>query len=231
MNYVIGDICGRYDQFSQLLDLMDIGDKGTLLFTGNYIGHPEGSVKVLSRIKEMSESSDTEVVAIKGDREEIMTRALQSPILEDSVRDERPYLYGLEDIDWWGIWKNMGGEEIAASLGQLSDVDFLELAAWVSELPYCWTGPVAEKEVLLCHAGIDPNEIPMSTQSIESLLWATDWQEDYFKNRANSPWDLVIHGHMSRDDAGVIRRGILPMYSSEALIGYRIEDGEKFVVK
>jgi serine/threonine protein phosphatase 1 len=157
--FAIGDVHGRFDLLSLALD--EIGDleaqDARLVMLGDYVDRGPESREVVDEL--MRRSSDTRVVCLRGNHEEMMLRALEDPGAE-------------------GPWFLNGGDATLASYG--GEVP-AEHRAWLRGLPISHQ---SEHQVFV-HGGVRPG-VPLDAQDPRDLLWIRqpflDSGEDFGKH-------------------------------------------------
>ena len=187
--YAVGDIHGRFDLLSDLLEKMideqkDLPPMCThLVFLGDLIDRGPASRQVIDMVR-LSTGGNAPLVVLKGNHEEIMADAWRG------------------DADALAGWLNYGGIETLVSFGadpaaidpdRLGDTLALVRATipeaiidWIDGLPLMWQfGDYA-----FVHAGIRPG-LPLNQQEAVDLLWIRDEFLD-FTNRHER---MIVHGH------------------------------------
>lgn len=234
MHYVIGDVHGCRQELEDLLHRVGPGAGDTLLFVGDYIDGGPDSVGVLSLVQELDKQTGSDVVALRGEHEQVLLLALPTENVS-----YYPYLYKRSPVNWWGIWENMGGRPTAAAMVATWDEDELEdYVSWISEMPLYWSERVEDLNVFVSHAGINPLASDLVNQSTYDLLWSTNWESDYVvrKRRGRkAPWDRIIYGHTPRMySAGHRKDDLVPVdggcVQGGHLVAYCIETEEMWTV-
>lgn len=212
--YAIGDIHGRYDLLTSLMD--QIGEHAGALppsrslhivMLGDIIDRGPQSAAALELLYDLQKTSDR-VVVLLGNHEEAMLQALEGST--ESLRG----------------WMNVGGDATVRSFGldpyQRDDDprDYIrklraavprEWVAWLKRLPlFARSG-----DYFFCHAGIRPG-VALRRQTRSDLLWI---REDFLDDEADHG-AVIVHGHSIEPevtiranrigiDTGAYRTGVL----------------------
>lgn len=189
--YAIGDIHGRADLLSELLDLIRkdaarAPERRTVLVTlGDYVDRGEWSRHVVDMLLE-DPLPGAELVALKGNHEELLLRFLEEP---DAVSrlwlgnggDATLRSYGIEPSRYLPLgdgWQRMS-RLLAEALPEPHRRFFEALRLHHAEGGY-----------LFVHAGIRPG-LPLEEQTAETLLWV----RDLFLSSEADHGSVVVHGH------------------------------------
>jgi serine/threonine protein phosphatase 1 len=178
---VIGDIHGCYDEFIELLDAVKFNGKTEkLILLGDYIDRGENSYKVIKKVQELQEKYPDNVIALRGNHEQMLIDACNSN-----------FKYSSE----WQTWRYNGGYGTMKSFEEAGTEVLAELE-WFENLPLYYE----DDSRIYVHAGINLS-IPMTEQRPCTLLWVREsflWDsQKYYKQ--------VIFGHtpsfsMTKDD-------------------------------
>lgn len=181
--YIIGDIHGEYQKLVDLLEEIrlhkirkNVGFP-VLCFVGDYVDRGPDSKGVLDLVKSMQEAEPIDfyqVVALKGNHEDMMVRSQTSKYYEDM------WLYngGLQTVGSF-ITSPRNGMKVKDILGE-------DLFEWCKNLPeYYEIG-----NICVAHAGIDMREHPASIHTSEQLLWSRGLRMD-----AHNIYKYTVHGH------------------------------------
>ncbi|WP_250152102.1 metallophosphoesterase family protein [Ancylobacter radicis] len=187
--YATGDIHGRYDLLSRLLDdaLRDMGTGAAgvtsqFVFLGDYIDRGADTRRVLDCLIKGRSASGW--VCLKGNHEAMLLDAL------DGRRD-------------WSSWLANGGVETLFSYGLLAR-DYMT-AGRTSELREAVLEAMPAEHLaflrdlpashvvggyFFCHAGIRPG-LPLDRQTEDDLLWI----RDVFVDSGDDHGKRIVHGH------------------------------------
>lgn len=141
--FAIGDSHGCVDELRALLGKIDPKPGDTVVFLGDYIDRGPDSKGVIDVVRGY-QPEGVRVVALKGNHEDMMERALLDKNL----------------LEWW--YRN-GGEATVQSYGGSIPED---ARAWCRALPLTYRADGH----FFCHAGVHPNAT-LDEQDEESLLW------------------------------------------------------------
>ncbi|MBV8425996.1 MAG: serine/threonine protein phosphatase [Hyphomicrobiales bacterium] len=186
--YAVGDIHGRVDLLSRMLDLIRTHEAkapsaaSTMVFLGDYVDRGPSSREVIDRL--LAFGKEHRSVFLMGNHEEALLRFLVDP------RD------GLQ-------WFRLGGLQTLASYG--IDIDALHFGvgpegvrtAFLAALPdahreFFLTLELSRSigEFFFCHAGVRPG-VELGTQAPHDLIWIREefltWRGDFGM--------MVVHGH------------------------------------
>lgn len=226
--YAVGDIHGRFDLFSRLMDLIERDQAGRVpvptqvLLLGDIIDRGPDSARMVRCCMTLTAASRRFVV-LKGNHEEMMVEALRG------------------NLKVFGHWLNFGGRAALLSWGVAPDVlqEPVTLAAlrtaaaavgndvltWLANLPLYHQ----HDGFLFVHAGIRPG-VPLRKQRPEDLLWITD----DFLNSSVAHGMTVVHGHSISESGAAIRTNRIGIdtgaYRTERLTALGVENGETWTL-
>lgn len=230
--YAVGDIHGRDDLLSELLDRIEQDAWSrpiratVLVFLGDYIDRGPASRGVVERLRTLR-LPDTQTIFLAGNHEEALVR-----ILRGSARH-------VDD------WLRFGGRECLASYGldpdktaamtareaarAIREAIPAEHAAFLTHLG----DSLSIGGYLFVHAGIRPG-VPLARQSQDDLRWI----RRPFLDDDRDHGFIVVHGHTISDgvdqtvnrigiDTGAYRTGILTALVLEGAERRYIQTGDK----
>ena len=187
--YAIGDIHGRYDLLSPLLDAIvaeadAAAGRTKVVFLGDYVDRGPDSNKVLQRLVEMRAQREVEAIFLVGNHDEMLLKFLKDPAAGP-------------------VWAGFGGRQTLISYG-VQPPNGRDAEAW-TEASEALAAAVPEAHRLLledaaesviigdyffAHAGARPG-IPLERQVRSDLLWI---REAFLEDA--TPFDkVVVHGH------------------------------------
>lgn len=228
--YAIGDIHGRADLLSQLLekiftDIQSKGDNKTnrLIFLGDYVDRGLQSKLVLD-ILTQSPPKNVHYTFIKGNHEDAMIDFLEDPANKNN-------------------WLQYGGIETLLSYntsmkpGRLTAKEYSELGAnFLEALPAAHLNFLKDLELhttsgdyYFCHAGVNPNT-PLSDQRPHDLMWV----RDNFIHHTPLFEKVIVHGHTICPDVTFLPNRIAVdtgAYYSGHLSALVLEDEDKKVLQ
>ncbi len=197
--YAIGDIHGRLDLLSQLIDLIK-NDRSkrkiktaSLVLLGDYVDRGKESKQVIDYILSLKQD-DFDVHCIKGNHEQLLLN----------------FYHDSSDAE---IWFNNGGKDTLQSYGVNVEQDLPHIHDdFIERLPnkhlkffQSLSTPKVIGDYCFVHAGIRP-EVPLEEQEEHDLLWI----RDEFLTSSTLHEKIVIHGHSitSEPDVQTNRIGI-----------------------
>lgn len=222
--YAIGDVHGRLDLLSDLLDKIDADSQARpcqrefIVFLGDLIDRGPDSRGVLNLLQAIRPKLPNPVF-VMGNHEEMLLRVLG------------------DDPERIWDWMSFGGYEFAQSygveVGRLATLPAATAAAEIraavpqSDLAFVesFVDSFRFGDYLLVHAGIRPGT-PLEQQKIADLRWI---REDFLESSAIHPF-IVVHGHTISDgpDERPNRIGIdTGAYASGVLTALCLEGTER----
>lgn len=194
--YAVGDIHGRADLLTELLDKIwaDAGDKkNTLVFLGDYVDRGPSSKGVVELVSNLTRPG-WEIVCLRGNHEESLLEFLRNP-------------------DIYQAWRAFGGGETLWSYGvkppTFSDRKEVTRAQqeFAEKLPpshFAFLSNLAFSHTIggyhFVHAGVRPG-LALERQVPEDQLWI---REDFLLHEGTFE-KIIVHGH-SPSEAPVVRR-------------------------
>ncbi|WP_336964203.1 metallophosphoesterase family protein [Sphingobium aquiterrae] len=225
--YAIGDIHGRFDLLTDLLERIeqhafaqpDPADT-RIVILGDMIDRGPDSAAVVAHLHAMQQQDDRLVVLL-GNHEELMLRAMTD---EPGVMRAWVRAGGDATLLSFGVAPPHDADDIdrcAADLRQAVPMDRIE---WMGGLPLT----ARSGDYLFCHAGIRPG-VAIKRQRRGDLLWI----RDEFLEDERDHGVVVVHGHSISE--GVEDRGNrigidTGAYRSGMLTGLYLEGGTREVL-
>ena len=185
MNYVISDIHGCYDQFIELLDLIQLKETDAMYVLGDVVDRGPHPIKTLLKLMEMPN-----VVCVVGNHELMALdglRFLNTQITTESVDAIDAELLG-NLIDW----QRNGSETTIEEFKQLDQEMRREVLSFIMEFSMYEELTVNGQKYLLVHAGLGDYspEKQIEDYSLKNLVWdRADYDTQYFEDT------IVITGH------------------------------------
>jgi serine/threonine protein phosphatase 1 len=185
MTYVISDIHGYYDQFMELLDLIQLKDTDTLYVLGDVVDRGPHPIKTLLKLMEMPD-----VICLVGNHELMALdglRFLNTQITTESV--------GAIDAELLGNlldWQQNGSETTIEEFKHLDQEMRRELLSFIMGFSLYEELTVNGQQYLLVHAGLGEYspEKRIEDYSLKNLVWdRADYDTQYFEDT------IVITGH------------------------------------
>lgn len=164
----IGDLHGCYYTMIDLFNKLNIDFcRDKVIFLGDYIDRGFLPIKVIETVKELQQKHFNNVIALKGNHCDMMTR----------------YYFEQNPCWTWNGYKNTIGQ-----FEELPDWEQRELLQWMKNLPLRYE----TENYRFCHAGYWPEGV--DEYGYDKVLWNRDWLYDNRKSPTNSD-KLVIFGH------------------------------------
>jgi serine/threonine protein phosphatase 1 len=176
--FFITDIHGHFKPFEKLLQSVRFNpNEDRLIIGGDMIDRGPDSGEVLKKIKYLQDNYPDNVVALKGNHEEMMEEHLN----EINRR-----------------WLSHGGFESLQSFNRVfpNDEEFYRHLGWVKNLPII----LETDEFIFTHAGISPSHSIKKQPS--EIIWTTQEEfygfnkQDILKCTGNKP---IVHGHTATE--------------------------------
>lgn len=174
--YAMSDIHGELDIFKETLKLVDLGNKDNkLILLGDYIDRGNKSCETLYFIKKLTEKYPNQVIALRGNHEEMFLELLFSKdflLTSGSYNEIQNYL---SDKELDRIVNNCNASlPIQAKIGVIYKemivqirIKHSELIKWIQSLPYYYE----TKKQIYVHAGVDEEA---------EEYWKWGCEDDYF---------------------------------------------------
>jgi serine/threonine protein phosphatase 1 len=181
---VIGDIHGRADLLSRLLDMLDPGTQ--IVTVGDYIDRGEESAEVLDILRRRQQAAPETFACLMGNHEKMMLDFLDRP-------EERGRRWlrngGLQTLASFGVGQvneSSSPREMVRAGERLRTAMPEGMESWLRELPKTWNSGT----LWVVHGAADPN-VPMTRQDERVLLWG---HQAFLRDaRPDGLW--VAHGH------------------------------------
>ena len=187
--YAVGDIHGRDDLLSPLLDtiLAEAGAAAahtTVVFLGDYVDRGADSNRVLQRLVDLRSQGRVETRFLLGNHDEMLLKFLDDPAAGP-------------------VWADFGGRQTLISYG-VQPPSGRDVEAWTATAEaFAAATPAAHLQLLqaaaecavigdyfFAHAGARPGE-PLDSQTRSDLLWI---RESFLEDER--PFDkVIVHGH------------------------------------
>lgn len=162
----IGDIHGDIVKLNTLLDKLNLSQKDTVVFLGDYIDVGNNSMEVIDKLILLSKKINC--IFLKGNHEDLLLKCAKTKSEEDMVN-----------------WLMVGGLATYYNYGDINLIFNKHLDFFLKLQLYYET-----EKYLFVHGGIRPN-IPLLEQSKEDILWIRD---DFIYN-THGLKQKVIFGH------------------------------------
>lgn len=176
--YAIADLHGRADLLKMAVKEIRSRDAtGTIVTLGDYIDRGPESRQA---IEYLMSKQDKNFVCLKGNHEDIMSRAYRQP---------------MRNLNWW--ISNGGGQTIHSYGKRLDEIPELHVR-WIESLPTYYE----DKHRVFVHAGVKDG-VPLDKQTEEMLLWYL-YPDDH-----EGGWNgkHVVHGHHQFPNGPIVKTG------------------------
>lgn len=227
MIYIMSDIHGRYDEYKQLLELVEFNDADTLFVLGDMVDRGEKSMEVL-----LDMMYRTNVYPIAGNHDLLALACLKElakEITEDSIAD-----LDLTTLDMMLDWlTNLGGQATLASFQKLNVDDRMAVLEYIEDLELYEEIAVGGTNYVLAHTlGFNhfaPNK-PLAEYTAEDLLdTRCDYGVVYYPDKilvtGHTPALCIVENHYKNTmfkgnnhiavDCGMKRLGIICLDTKE----------------
>ncbi len=183
--YVISDIHGMYDKFTEMLEIINLKNDDTLYILGDVFDRGPEPIKVLLKLMEMPN-----VRMLRGNHEEMALKCL--PTLLEEITEIS--IAALDDvfINDLLIWQMNGNQSTLDEFYILENdtknkvLEYLRNTILFKELI------VNDTEYLLVHAGLgnfSPDKV-LGTYTVNELVWErADYEKQYFEDK------YLVTGH------------------------------------
>lgn len=228
--YAIGDIHGRLDLLTPLLDQirndagMGADQTPMLIFLGDYIDRGPQSREVIECVRTMKQARDFEVRTLMGNHEQVMLSFLDDPTVGTS-------------------WVEFGGGETLTAYGVPRPALRSEVDAWIQAsealakaLPdehlrflRSLETSVTLGDYMFVHAGVRPS-VALDAQEASDLLWI---RHEFLENDRRLD-KIIVHGHTPEVEPhlGRVRIGIdTGAYATGVLTAVRLSDSERAILQ
>lgn len=198
MHYVISDIHGCYEQFRQLLDIIEFKEDDVLYVLGDAVDRGPEPVKVLELM-----SLYPNIYPLMGNHEYMMLNVLPQ-LLEEVTEDNIESTLTFDFMNHYDTWMRNGGDTTIKGFKELSREDRSFYMDYVSEFTLYETLNVDGTSYLLIHSLPSDYDGKGSIEhSVEEILFG---RPDFYRK-----WDqdtVIIVGH-TPTDGEVVRQGNL----------------------
>lgn len=182
VNYVMSDLHGCADTFSEMLKKINFSNNDTLYILGDVVDRGEKSGELLINIMKQKN-----VHCIMGNHEQMLLRALPNAFEFLNKYGHHASL----DVE---CWHACGGDKTCASFSSLDEDTILEIYNYILSFPFYKVVNVNDKKFLLIHAGLgcyNENK-PLENYYPDELVW---YRFDHEGKYYPSEFDKIIVGH------------------------------------
>ncbi|CAL4869825.1 Bis(5'-nucleosyl)-tetraphosphatase, symmetrical (plasmid) [Asticcacaulis sp. MM231] len=229
LTYAIGDIHGRHDLFTTLIDAIRkdasaLQQRPQIVLLGDYIDRGPDSAKVLTSIIELTEESWCDTEVLLGNHELFMIKFILD------IADGPP-------------WLNFGGIATLSSYGIASPGNRTDAQDWqdlqdelLEKIPRSHLQMLSHAKIfyvsgdyLFVHGGVAPG-VPIEDQTVDTMLWI----RDAFLMSPKASDYVVVHGHSAKATADNLpwRIGIdTGAYATGILSAIRLHKAERRILQ
>ncbi len=184
--YVVSDIHGEYNKFTDILEKISLKDSDTLYVLGDILDRGPHPIKSLMKLMEMPNA-----ICLVGNHELMALKSLK--FLMQEVTDESLKKLDSEMLEGFLVWSDRNGGRATIDEFRGLDIDDRnEVIEYLKEFSVYEELSVAGKEYLLVHAGLGgfyPGK-SMDDYTLKELVWDNaDYNIQYYKNKC------VVTGH------------------------------------
>lgn len=173
--FVVGDLHGCYTTLQDAIEDLQINfEEDKVVFLGDYIDRGPFPIKTLKFVKNLVEKYPKNVVAIKGNHEDMC------------------YNYFMFKDD---IWMSNGHRTTKADLLLLPEEEVFELLKWMNSLPHRYE----DDNFRYCHSGNWSQAIDI--YGYDMALWDRDWMRRPCDPSSDKP---IVFGHTPFDEYQII---------------------------
>lgn len=187
MVYVISDIHGEYEAFTDLLEKVNFSEKDELYVLGDCIDRGEKSIEVLYEMM-----MRPNIYPILGNHEFMALRNLKRLVKE--ITDENcDEILSNESIKELLLWQNDGGSKTIKQFTELNMQERNDIIEYLGEFALYDEILVNNKSFVLVHAGLDNFSVKKRLEEYtlsELIFKAPDYEKVYFKDR------YLVTGHL-----------------------------------
>ncbi|MBE6041449.1 MAG: serine/threonine protein phosphatase [Clostridiales bacterium] len=183
--YVLSDIHGQYDLFTELLEKIQLKKTDTLYILGDALDRGPHPIRTLRKIMDMPNA-----VFLAGNHEQMAGECLQ--LLMTEITPET--LLNLDRYTMESIinWRFNGSSTTIAEFSKLCMADRQAVLDFISEAPLYKELQVGDTKYLMVHAGLGNYDYdkPIEDYTEEELLWSrADYNTCYYDDV------YVVTGH------------------------------------
>lgn len=230
--YVISDIHGMYNKFTELLNKIKLKDTDTLYILGDVLDRGPDPIKTLLKIMSMPNA-----ICMLGNHEDMALDCLKF-LMTTEITEQS--LSGVSEnmLEKLVTWQYNGSKTTIDGFRALDRAKQQEIIDFIEDMPEIEEISVAGQKYLLVHGGLGDfyQGKPIEDYTIEELIWArAEYDIQYFDDT------YVVTGHTPTQgipgnprpgyiyrqnnhiaiDCGAVRR-------SGRLAAIRLDDGKEF---
>lgn len=184
-SYVISDIHGEYDKFTELINIIGLREEDTLYVLGDVVDRGPEPIKTMLKLMEMPNA-----VCICGNHEVMALTCLK--VLMQEITDES--LSGLDEymIENFMTWQFNGSSTTISGFRALDPEQRGAVIEFIQDMPLYEEVTAGGRKYLLVHAGLGnfSPEKKLHEYTLDELVWCrADYGTDYF------PDVMTVTGH------------------------------------
>lgn len=197
MHYVMSDIHGCYQEYMELIGLLNLGEEDMLYVLGDAMDRGPEPVRVMLDLMERPQ-----VEYLIGNHDlmflETMYR-LEQEITEESIQRSLNY----QTMGMYTAWMRNGGNTTLAKVKELEKAQRHDIMEYLEECILYEVLDINGKQYILAHAGIRGFEEgkPLDEYGVDDFLWK---RPDYGKQFFQDENRILVTGHtptpLIRDD-------------------------------
>lgn len=194
MNYVMSDIHGCYEEFMEMLNLINFNENDTLYILGDILDRGKDPLKVLQYIKDKKN-----IHLLLGNHECMMLDYYKEKEIKESNKNcfESQGLWFLDTcLEAKELWFSNGGNISYSQLEGLPKDEFKECFNYIKSAKLFKVIEINKVSYLLVHAGIYPDyedniEKLLKSQTKNDIVWI---RSRFFKSEYKYPFKIIF-GH------------------------------------
>ena len=167
MTYTISDLHGCYDEFMEMLELINFGPTDKLYILGDVVDRGDQSLECLQYIMRTKN-----ITLLAGNHEVLMLDYFNN---RENAADR---------------WFRNGGQATLGQLQALGTDECNKVLQYVRKLKFYKTLTVNKRRFFLSHAGYEASS-PITKQTERNLTWSRD---EFYKYPANNKY-IAVFGH------------------------------------
>ena len=191
--YVIADIHGKYDMFSDLMEKICLGEEDVLYILGDMIDRGPDPIKTLFKLMEMPNA-----VCIKGNHEVMALECLD--FLMQEITDESILSFDAGILKKIVRWQYNGNRTTLEDFRKLSHEDQQAIVDFMKNMPTYKRIDAGDKKYLLVHGGLGGFDLEKQIEeySVHDLVWERpDYSIPYYSDV------YVVTGHTPTQEINI----------------------------
>ena len=187
MTYVMSDLHGMLEKYTEMLDVINFSDSDTLIINGDICDRGPRSAEIYLDVMERDN-----VTVIKGNHE-VMAEIDLERIYEEFRGYSIEVMYLIDRRDLWA-WFNNGGDRTIKSISYESEEDRWRILDFIKSLPLYKVVEVGEKRFVIVHGGLGSfvEGDGIEDVSPHDILWTRPNFDESYMDDGNT---YLIVGH------------------------------------